>query len=123
MLVGRGAQRLGEDLIAIDTQRQLTAAAAQHRAIDTDQIAQIERAQPRERLLAEHVDSRVQLHLARAIDEVEERGLAGAAPRGDPAGDAVCVLGLLAVGQVSVGVEDRRDRLCPRVRVGKRLRV
>ena len=47
-------------------------------------------------LLAEHVDARVQLDLAGAVDEVEERGLARAAPRGDPAGDAVCVLGLLA---------------------------
>ena len=123
MLVGRRAQRLGEDLKAVDAQRQLAAAAAQHRAVDADQIAEVERAQSREGLLAEHVDARVQLDLARAVDEVEERGLARAPPRGDPAGDAVGILGLLAGGQVGVGVEDRRDRLCCGERVGERLRV
>ena len=48
VLVGRRAQRLGEDLKAIDAQRQLAAAAAQRRAVDADQIAEVERAQPRE---------------------------------------------------------------------------
>ncbi len=52
--------------------------------------------QPLEALLAEHVDARVQLDLAGAVDEVQERGLAGAAPRGEPPGDAVALLGLLA---------------------------
>jgi hypothetical protein len=38
----------------------------------------------------------VQLDLACAVDEVEEGGLARAPPRGDPAGDPVGILGLLA---------------------------
>ena len=101
VLVRRRAQRLGEDLEAVDTQRQLAAAAAQDGAVDADEVAEIERGQARERVLAEHVDARVQLHLAGAVDEVEERRLARATPRGDPAGDAVFVLGLLAGGRCS----------------------
>ena len=105
VLVRRRAQRLGEDLEAIDAQRQLAAAAAQHGAVDTDQVAEVERARPRERVPAEHVDARVELDLARAVDEIEERGLARIPPRGDPAGDAVFVLGLLTVREVLVGGE------------------
>ena len=76
-----------------------------------------------EGVLAEHVDARVQLDLAGAVHEVEERGLARAAPRGDTPGDAVGVLGLLACGEVIVGGEDRRDRLRVRERVGERLGI
>ena len=40
--------------------------------------------------------ARVQLDPARAVDEVDEGGLAVAAPRGDPARDPIAVVGLLA---------------------------
>ena len=123
MLVGRRAQRLGEDLKAIDAQRQLATAAAQHRAVDADQVPKVERAQPREGVLAEHVHTRVQLDLAGPVDEIEERSLAGAPPRGDPTRNPVGVFGLLARGQVDVGVENRRDRLYAGERVGESLGV
>ena len=120
VLVRRRAQRLGEHLKAVDAQRQLAAAGAHGGAVDADQVAEVERCQPREGLLAEHVKARVQLDLAGAVDEVEERGLARTAPRGDAPGDAMVLLGLLAGLQMLVGVEDRRDRLDVRERVGER---
>ena len=100
VLLGRRAQRLGQQLVALELERELAAAGAEDRAVGADQVAEVEREQALERLLAEHVDARVQLHPAGAVDEVEERRLALAAAGGEPAGDADAVLGLLAVGQL-----------------------
>ena len=111
MLVGRRAQRLGEHLEAFDAQRHLAAATADGAAVDADQIAQIERCEQLEALGAEHVDARVQLDLAGAIDEIQERSLAGAAPRRDAARDAVALVGFSAVLKVLVGDQNRVDRL------------
>ena len=103
VLLGRRAQRLGQQLVAVELERELAAAGAEDRAVGADQVAEVEREQALERLLAEHVEARVQLHPAGAVDEVEERRLALAAAGGEPAGDADAVLGLLAVGQRVVG--------------------
>ncbi len=62
-------------------------------------------------LRPEHVLARLQLQAPRAIDEVEERHLALAAAGGEPAGDAVAHVGLLAVLEAGVGGEDAGDRL------------
>src|SRR5881227_592084 len=89
VLVGRRAQRLGEDREAVDAQRDLAVARAQGRALDADQIAEVERGEALEVLLAEHVLARMQLDLARAVDEVQEGRPPGSTPRGDAPGDAV----------------------------------
>jgi hypothetical protein len=65
----------------------------------------------------------VQLDLAGAVNEVEERGAAGAAPRREASGDTMDLLGLLAVGQVRVGGEERLDRLDAREAVRERAGV
>ena len=123
VLVGRRAQRLAEHLELLDAQRHLAVAAAHRRAVDADQVAEVERRQQLEALLAEDVHAGVQLDLAGAIDEVEERGLAGAAARGDASRDAVALVGFLAGLQVLVGGQDRVDRLDARERVRERARV
>ena len=98
-------------------------AAAQYGAVDTDQIPQVEGQQSLEPLWAEHVDARVQLDLARPIDQVEERGLARTPPRCDTAGDTVGILGLLTGPEMPIGVQNRGDGLGVCKRVGKRLGV
>ncbi len=113
MLVGRRAQGLAEDLKAVHAQGELAVARAQRRAVDAEQVAEVEREQLLERVRAEHVRARVQLDLAAAVDQVEERGLAGAAAGGDAPGDAMGVLGLLADLQVLVGGAHVSDRLDP----------
>ena len=85
MLVGRRAQRLAEQLEVVHAQRELAAARAQRGAVDAEQVAEVEREQALEALLAEHVHARVQLDLAAAVDEVQERRLARAAARGEAA--------------------------------------
>ena len=96
VLLRRRAQRLGQQRPVLDLERQLAAAGAEDGAVDADQVAEVERDEPVERLLAEHVRARLQLDAPDAVDEVEERHLALAAPRGQPAGDAHAVVGLLA---------------------------
>ena len=107
VLVGRRAQRLREQREAVEPERQLAAAGAEHGAVGADQVAEVEVEQPRHGLLAEHVDARHQLDPARAVDDVEERRLALAAARGEAPRDAGAVLGLLAVGQRLVRRLDR----------------
>ena len=86
-------------------------------AVDADQVAEIERQQPLHPLLAEDVGTRLQLDSAGAVDEVEERHLALAAARGEPPGDAVARLGLLAVGEIGVLGADRRASTTPGIGV------
>ena len=59
-------------------------------------------------LVAEHVGARVELDPPAAVDEVDEGRLALAAPGGDPAGDPVGLLGLLARLEPLVRRADRR---------------
>ncbi len=75
------------------------------------------------RVGAEHVGARVQLDLAGAVDEVEERGLAGASAGGEATGDTMAVVGLLAHLQVLVGGANVRYRLDVGVGVGRYVRA
>src|SRR6202161_3385615 len=111
MLVRRRAQRLGEDLKVLDAQRDLPVATAHRAAVDPEQVAEVERREQRVALLAEHVLAGVELDLAGAIDEVQERCSTGAAACRDPTGDAMALVRFLAGLQVLVGRNDRRDRL------------
>ena len=88
VLVGRRAQRLGEQLEPRELQGELARAGLHDRPVDADQVAEVEVEQAREGVVAEDVDPRHQLHAPRAVDEVEERGLALAAAGGEAAGDA-----------------------------------
>ena len=118
---GGGRSDLASSSKPSSLQRELAAAGAEDGAVGADQVAEVEREQALERLLAEHVEARVQLHPAGAVDEVEERRLALAAAGGEPAGDADAVLGLLAVGQRVVGRLDLGDRAHPGVSVRERV--
>jgi hypothetical protein len=97
--------------------------AAQDGSVDADQVAEVEGQQAVEGLPLEHVQARVQLDLPAAVDEVQEGRPARAAPREDPAGDPVIVLGLLAALQLLVGGKHIRDRLGVREGVRERARV
>ena len=121
VLVGRRAQRLGQQREAVELERQLAAAGAEHGPVGADQVAEVEVEQARHRLLAEHVDARLQLDPARAVDHVEERRLALAAAGGEAPGDAGAVVGLLPVGQRLVRRLDRGDRLHAGIGVRERL--
>ncbi len=111
VLLGRGPERLRQQRVVIDPQRQLTAAGAEGDPVDADQIAEIERDQALHPLGAEHVGPRLELNPARAVDEVEERHLALAAAAGDAAGHTVSGVRLLSLGQVGVRGPNRGDRL------------
>jgi hypothetical protein len=63
----------------------------------------------------------VQLHPPRAVDEVQERGLALPAAGGEPAGHPRPRTGLLAVGECLVRRLDLGDR--PHARIGVRERL
>ncbi len=119
VLVGRRAQGLAEQLEVLHAQRDLTVAAAHRAAVDAQQVAEVKREQQVQALAPEHVQARVQLELAGAVDQVQERGPTGPAARGEPAGDAVALVGFLTGRQVLVGREDRVDRLDVRERVGE----
>ena len=65
VLVGRRAQRLGEDLEGLDAQRELAVAAAEAAPSTPIRSPRSSDGEPLEELRAEHVDARVQLDLAR----------------------------------------------------------
>ena len=111
VLLGRRAQRLGEQREARHPQRQLAAARAERRAVDADQVAEVEPEQPLHPLRAELVDPRLELDAPGAVDEVEEGHLALTAASGQATGDAVALGGLLAGRQPRVGGPHRGDRL------------
>ena len=121
VLLRRRAQRLGEQLKRGHPQRQLAAPRAERRAIDADQVAEIEREQALHPLGPELVDARLELDPAGAVDEVEERHLALAAAGGEATGDAMRDVGLVARAQALVSGADRRDRLDAVVLVRERL--
>ncbi len=68
-------------------------------ALDSDRVADVELLDPPEGLLAELVAAGVGLDLAAQVADVEEGGLAVAAPADQPPGDPVAVLGVLALAQ------------------------
>ena len=106
----------------VERQRELAAAAGRHRrALDADDVADVEVDEELVGLRAEQVLAGVELDLAAAVAEVEEAGLAVAAAADDPAGDAVAGLGLDArrqalvrgahLGDVLAFVEAVRERV------------
>ena len=78
--------------------------------VDPDEVAEVEADQLLEGLFAEQVRARVQLDLAAAVDEVEERRLAVAAARGQPPREPVGVLGLIAGLEALVAGQHLGDR-------------
>ena len=121
VLLGRRAQRLGEQLPVVELQRQLAAAGAEDGALGAEQVAEVEVEQRAQRLLAEHVHARVQLHAPGAVVEVEEGRLALAAAGVQAPGDAHAVVGLVACLERLVRRLGLGDRAHPRVGVGERL--
>ena len=121
VLLGRRPQRLGQQHERLDPQRQLAAARDERDPVDPDQIAEVEVQQSRHPVVAEVVDPRLQLDPPGAVDQVQERHLALAAPCREAAGDAVGHSGLVAGLQVAVGLADRRDRLDASELVRKRV--
>ena len=129
-LSGGGRRLFASSVQPVDPQRELAAAGLERGAVDADDVAEVEAEQRVELLVAEHVGARVELDPAGAVDEVEERRLAVAAPRGDPAGDPVGGVGLLAGVEALVrgahaaisvaAVEVVRERARPRPRAGAR---
>ena len=113
VLVGRRAQRLGQQRKAVDAQRQLAAARDERGAVDPDEIPEVQRQQAFHLLGAQHVDLRLQLDASRAVLEVQEGHLALAPPGGEAPRYAMGDLGLLARLQAFVGGADGRDRLDP----------
>ena len=79
----------------VDRQRELAAAPGrQRRALDADDVAEVELDQQLVGLLAEQVLASVQLDLAGGVAQVEEAGLAVPAPADQPPGDPMPRLGL-----------------------------
>ena len=111
MLVGWRAERLGQQLVARDAQRQLSAAGAQCCAIDADQVPEVEVQQRLHPVGPKLVDSRLQLNPPGAVHEVKERHLPLTAPRGESPGDAVRGRRLLPGLERLMGSTDRADRL------------
>src|SRR3954447_388547 len=110
-LVRRRAQRLCQQLPAGHAQRQLAAAALEDEAVDAEQVAEVQRSERLEGLVAEVVALGVQLDLPRAVDQVDEGRATHAAPLGEPAADAVGRVGqLLARLDAVVRRADAGDR-------------
>ena len=108
--VGRRAQALREQPPVVDRQRQLTAAPGRHRrALDADDVADVEVDEQRVGLRPEQVLARVQLDLAAAVAEIDERVLTVSAPRRDPPRHPVARVGFGARGQPLVLGPHRGD--------------
>ena len=81
-------ERLGEQDKLFHVHRCLTGLGAEHLAPRTDEIAEVEQAQVRERLFAERILAQVKLELAGLILDVSKLGLPVLPPRHQPAGNA-----------------------------------
>src|SRR5579862_1445579 len=110
LLRGR-SQRLGQQHKLLDPQGQFATPGAEDLPLDSDQIAQVELEQPLHPRLAQLVDATLELNSPRPVDQVDEGHPPLTAPGGDPPGDAVPALGLLARGQRPELLADARDRL------------
>ena len=119
--VGRVAQRLAQHRALAHRQRQLAALGHVEVALDADRVADVERVDAAEGLLADGVDSGVGLDRAGQVADVEEDRLAVAAAADHPAGDPVGEPGLLALLELLgiVRLVDRRDL----VAIGEALRA
>jgi hypothetical protein len=101
VLVGRRAQRLGQQGEVGHAQRELATPGANRDAVDADQVAKVEPDELVEARVAELIHAGVQLQPTGAVDEVDERGTAGLAARGDPTGHAMGHRRLLAGASAS----------------------
>src|SRR4051794_4825624 len=110
VLLGRRAQRLGQQRVALELERQLAAAAPEDGAVGAEEVAEIEGDQALQRRLPQHVDAPVQLQPARAVDEVEDPRPPLPAPRREAARHAHAVARLLARGQRLIRRLDVGDR-------------
>jgi len=93
-LLRRREQRLGEERPVVDADGQLAPPGGEGGAVHSDDVAQVERCEPLEALLAEHVAPGLELNAAGAVHEVEEGRAAVPATRGQPAGQPVARVGL-----------------------------
>ena len=116
VLLGDVAQRLREQLPVRDQQAQLAAAGLERGPVDADQVADVERDEPVEGFLAEHIALRVELELALAVDQVDEGGAALVAAGDHSAGHPVCAIGLLPGFQI---VDDSEVAATPGNSCGK----
>src|SRR4051812_15177967 len=120
-LLRRRPQRLGQHGEVLDAQGQLAALGPERHAVDADDVAEVEAEQQLHALLAELVDARLELDAPGAIDQIEERHLALAAARGEPPGDAVARVGLLAIAELGVRLGHGGGRDDTRIRVRERV--
>ena len=124
-LLGQRAQGLGEHRELGRRHGELAAARAQDGAGGAEDVAQVELAEKRPRLLAEHVVAAEELDLAGDVLEHDEGRLALLAKGADAARDAHHVLGVGAVGKLGVALLElagmRRDRGGYRVGVHARV--
>jgi hypothetical protein len=97
----------------LEAQRQLPAPAAESEPIYPDEVAEVELEQLAHAVLAQLVDSRLELDLAGAIEQVQKGHPALATARRDPSGDPVADVGFLTRGEASVVLSNRADRLDP----------
>ncbi len=121
VLLGRGAQGLGQQREVLDAQRQLAPLRYEGDAVDADQVAEVQPQQPLHPLRPKLVDPRLELDPPGAVDEVEERHLALAAPRGQPPRDPVADVGLLTGRQPGMRRAHAGDRLDAVELVGERI--
>ncbi len=108
-LSGGGRRLLARRVPAVESQRELAPLGGERRPIRADDVPEVETDQALERLGAEDVLACVELNPARAIDEVDEGGLAVAPAGGDPSGDPVALLGLVAGLEALVGSANAAD--------------
>ena len=121
VLLGRRAQRLRQQCPFADRDGQLAAARLEDRAVGPDQVAEVHREQPLERLVAQDVAARLQLDAPRAVIQVQERHLALAAASVQATGHAHAHVRLLTVLEARVGRLRVRDRRHARERVRERV--
>jgi hypothetical protein len=101
--------------------RSVSSPRHERRAVDPDEVAEVQRQQELHLLVTQHVDARLELDPPRPVLEIQECHLALAASRGETTGDAVRDVGLLARRQALVGGADRRDGLDPAELMRERL--
>src|SRR4029453_17248242 len=108
-LLGGRAQALREQLPGVGADRELAPAGAEDGALDPDDVADVDREEAPVGVVAELVHPRLDLDLAGAVLQVEERRLAVAAARGQPPGHPVAALCLLALLEAFVRLPHLSD--------------
>ena len=123
-LLRQRVERLGEQDQLLHVHRDLAGLGAEHLAPRADEVAEVEQAQVRERLLAQRVLAQVELELAGLVLDVTELGLAVLPPRHQPAGDAHLEHGPGCPGFAAASGPGLWPlRLLQRLEFGNRLRV